>query len=245
MRVQLLTAAPRLIVCSIDRNLRMVGWPGRVRSTGRVAQRQEAAPCGFVVDRGTPVDRLLHRPQFAGVCRTMGERSSCEQREWHSLLFLRNPAALRDGRATRTGRAWPGGPVAHDWVARPRATAPAGSRSDKRPRPVRSLTDRGTLVNHLPSISICRRVPHYRRKIILRATRTAQPLVPAEPGRPAGRPDFMKEWSSWILHVDGVSRCEDRQCSVHETRRTTLCCTQALTSTASRSPSAFATKREM
>src|SRR5579872_612632 len=74
----------------------------------------------------------------------------------------------------------------------------------------------------------------------------ARPLVAARPGRCWGtRPDFMKEWSSWILHVDGVSRCEDRQCSVHETRRTTLCCTQALTSTASRSPSAFATKREM
>jgi len=31
------------------------GWPGRVRSTGRVAQRQEAAPCGFSCTEINPI----------------------------------------------------------------------------------------------------------------------------------------------------------------------------------------------
>src|SRR5579872_7402590 len=39
---------------------------------------------------------------------------------------------------------YPGGPLFHE--IRPRASAPAGSRSDKRPRPVRPFTDRGTPV---------------------------------------------------------------------------------------------------
>ena len=61
------------------------GWPDRVRSTGRVAQRQEAAPCRF----------KWYRP-----CRITNLRACYVRREnyndclrW-SLLSLRDPAAL-------------------------------------------------------------------------------------------------------------------------------------------------------
>jgi len=120
----------------------------RPRAPAPAGSRSDKRPrhAGSIVDRGTPVNRLFHQPGFAGACRTMGERSSCEQREWHSLLFLRNPAALRDGRAThRRGVGFPtcasGGPAA--------CAAPAGSRSDKRPRHAGSILNRGTPVNRL------------------------------------------------------------------------------------------------
>ena len=41
------------------------------------------------------------RVSIFGFGRMIGGGSSCPQREWHGLLFLRNPAALRDGLATR------------------------------------------------------------------------------------------------------------------------------------------------
>src|SRR5258708_36766680 len=63
-------------------------WPGHVRSTHRVAQRQEAAPCRFNLKFAFP------NTMFA--CRLFFERA------WRSLLSLRDPGALRDGWATRS-----------------------------------------------------------------------------------------------------------------------------------------------
>src|SRR5579872_4069885 len=73
--------------------------------------------------------------------------------------------------------------------------APAGSRQRQEAAPCGFIVDRGTPVqSSVPSIAICRRVPHDGRKVILRATRMAWPLVPAEPGRPAGRPGYPPPW---------------------------------------------------
>jgi len=72
-------------------------------------------------DRGTPVQiGCFARSQIGGARgRRIGEKSSCQEREWRGLLFLRNPPALRHGRATQIGRPQPSGPAAHARVARP------------------------------------------------------------------------------------------------------------------------------
>ena len=71
---------------------RTLGWPGRVRSTGRVAKRQEATPSGC---------KWPAAARFANCANVRVPFAIA--RGWRSFLSLRDPAALRDGGATRHG----------------------------------------------------------------------------------------------------------------------------------------------
>jgi len=119
-----------------------VARPCAQHRPGRVSDKRPRH-AGSLLTAAPRFNRLFHPSRFAGACRTMAERSSCEQREWRGLLFLRNPPALRGGRATRMGGPQPNGPAAHArggrvarcWVARPCAPAPAGSRQRQEAAP--------------------------------------------------------------------------------------------------------------
>src|SRR5262249_9253070 len=68
------------------------GWPGRPRNgVAGSRERQEAAPCGCAHSRKDPLSTTL----------AVGALSH-QERGWRSLLSLRDPAALRDGWATRS-----------------------------------------------------------------------------------------------------------------------------------------------
>lgn len=102
---------------SIRGHLRVVGWPDRVRSTGRVAQRQEAAPCGFncsfardtlsVQCRTCSVN--LSEFQFECPNSNTGTKPEMES-AWRSLVSLARPC--RDQPTGRCPRTRQGHPIA-------------------------------------------------------------------------------------------------------------------------------------
>jgi len=85
----------------------MAGWPGRVRQhrPGRASDKRPRLVHSFT-DRGTPVQIgcFIDRKSATRGAAGFGERSSYQEREWRGILFLRNPPALRDARATRHHR---------------------------------------------------------------------------------------------------------------------------------------------
>ena len=72
-----------------------------MRSTGRVAKRQEAASCGFKWPKNLSFrnTRKCDGPNTIGRC-------------WRGFLSLRDPAALQDGRAAQPGCCW-----VNNWLA--------------------------------------------------------------------------------------------------------------------------------
>src|SRR5258708_38499421 len=73
------------------------GWPGRVRSTGRVAQRQEAAPC-----------QLISKADLHG--RVRASWTSL----WHGIRMARPLVAARPDRPRIIRKSGTAGPPADD-----------------------------------------------------------------------------------------------------------------------------------
>ena len=77
-----------------------LGWPGRVRSTGRVAQRQEAAQSGFnsrLTRLSAHLDLIIR--EFPAACQSANRRPTTRRRPRSAAVLVARVAKQLEDRA--------------------------------------------------------------------------------------------------------------------------------------------------